>query len=242
MSLSVLYEDNHLLVVDKPAGIATMGAAAGELSVAELAKEYLKHRYDKPGNVYLGIVSRLDLPVTGVLVFARTSKAAGRLAEQFRAGRVAKRYWCLVSKTPTSGEFGTCTDWITKSESQRKMIIAHSKRPPAQLATLDYQTVAEFPRAMLLEVDLKSGRKHQIRLQLSAREAPVLGDEKYGSAASFPHGIALHARSLTLEHPTRKESLTFVARLPESWRKWAIKRGVANFFRHVDPTEPLGDA
>ncbi len=223
----VLYEDNHLLVLNKPAGIATQGVSEDEESMVTLAKEYLKWKYDKPGNVYLGVVSRLDRPVTGVLVFARTSKAAARLTTQFSQRGVEKTYWALASRLPLAGRAaGRLEDWLTKSESQRKTIIARSKRPPAQKASLLYRQLDTFPRAVLLEIRLETGRKHQIRVQLGARDAAVLGDERYGSAASFPRGVALHARELTLEHPTRKERLSFVAPLPQSWRDWAKSRGV----------------
>ncbi len=242
MTLDVLYEDNHLLVVNKPPGIATMGGSSEEDSMVTLAKEYLKWKYDKPGNVYLGVVSRLDRPVTGVLVFARTSKSAGRLTTQFSQRGVEKTYWALASRLPEEDcEAGRLEDWLTKSESQRKIIVARSQRPPAQPASLSYRLLDRFPRAVLLEIDLETGRKHQIRVQLGSRDAAVLGDERYGSVASFPQGIALHARRLRLVHPTRKEPLTFCAPLPGSWHDWARSRGVARSIERWDRVEVSGD-
>ncbi len=233
--LEVLYEDNHLLVVDKPAGVATMGVSDDEESMVTLAKEYLRWKYDKPGNVYLGIVSRLDRPVTGVLVLARTSKAAARLTTQFSRHEVSKIYWGLASRLPIPGrKEAACEDWLTKSEAQRKIIVARSKRPPAQEARLTYRLLESLPRAVLLEIRLETGRKHQIRVQLGSRDAAILGDEQYDSVSSFPHGIALHARELSLIHPTRKEPLTFTSPLPESWYQWAKSRAVVRSIERWD--------
>jgi 23S rRNA pseudouridine1911/1915/1917 synthase len=217
--LQVLYEDNHLLVVNKPAGIATMGTAAGTPSMVTLAKQYLKQQYQKPGNVYLGVVSRLDSLVSGVLVFARTSKAAARLSKQFRDRQTQKQYWAIVSGTPQPKQ-GELVHWMFKDESQQRMAVSRKKSADAQEARLKYQTVRAFPQATLLEVELLTGRKHQIRVQLAEAGHPILGDRKYGSQATFPAGIALHARILVIEHPTLKQSMTFNATLPKAWEKW----------------------
>ena len=217
--LHVLYEDNHLLVVNKPAGIATMGTAAGTTSMVTLAKLYLKQQYKKPGNVYLGVVSRLDSLVSGVLVFARTSKAAARLSEQFRERGTKKLYWAVVAGVPEPKK-GELVHWMSKDESQQRMVVRTKKTADAQEARLKYQTLREFADGTLVEVELLTGRKHQIRVQLAAAGHPILGDQKYGSDQAFPAGIALHARILTIEHPTLKKAMTFNARLPKAWEKW----------------------
>ena len=218
--LHVLYEDNHLLVVNKPAGIATMGTASGTASMVTLAKEYLKRQYKKPGNVYLGVVSRLDSLVSGVLVFARTSKAAARLSEQFRERATKKVYWTIVSGVPQPKK-GELVHWMSKDESRQRMVASTKKTADTQEARLKYQTLREFSTGTLLEVELLTGRKHQIRVQLAAAGHPILGDRKYGSSESFPAGIALHARILTIEHPTLKKGMIFNAGLPKGWEKWS---------------------
>lgn len=217
--LQVLYEDNHLLVVNKPAGVATMGMAAGATSMVTLAKEYLKQHFKKPGNVYLGVVSRLDSLVSGVLIFARTSKGAARLSEQFRERGAKKIYWAIVAGAPEP-KSAELVHWISKDESQQRMVVRNKKFADAQEARLRYQTLRKFAGGTLLEVELQTGRKHQIRVQLAAAGHAILGDRKYGSQEPFPAGIALHARSLTIDHPTLKKPLTFVAELPKAWGKW----------------------
>lgn len=219
--LEILHEDNHLLVVNKPAGIATMGVTEDEPSVAKLAKEYLKEKYQKPGNVYLGVVSRLDALVSGVLVFARTSKAAARLSEQFRERETGKIYWAVVEKLPQASS-RELVHWVKKDEHHQRMVVTSPQATGAQEARLSYRPLQKLSRGELLEVELLTGRKHQIRLQLATVGAPILGDRKYGSEKPFPHGIALHARQLTLTHPTTKEPLSFIAPLPAAWSKLGI--------------------
>ena len=220
--LDVIFEDNHLLVVCKAAGLVTQGAAPGQTSVIDLARQYLKQKYHKPGNVYLGIVSRLDAPATGVLVLARTSKAASRLAEQFRTGRVAKTYWAVVQGHPEPAS-GECVDWIRKDDRQHRMSVTKSSDRSAQQARLTYRTLAVRQEVTVLEIDLKTGRKHQIRLQLAHRGHPILGDTKYGATRGFAAGIGLHSRRLVLEHPVRREPLTIQAPCPTSWRHLGIE-------------------
>jgi 23S rRNA pseudouridine1911/1915/1917 synthase len=221
--LPVLYEDNHVLVVSKPAGLATQGAASGQTSVVDLAREYLKQKYAKPGNVYLGIVSRLDASATGVLILARTSKAAGRLAAQFRSGQVEKTYWAIVQGHPEPAA-GECVDWVWKDERRHRMIVTQSSQHrQAQQARLTYRTLVALEQETLLEVTLHTGRKHQIRLQLAHRGHPILGDGKYGATTGFPRGIALHARRLVVEHPVRKVPLVIEAPCPPSWRRLGIE-------------------
>jgi 23S rRNA pseudouridine1911/1915/1917 synthase len=216
MSLAILYEDNHLLAVDKPAGLATMGAAEGEASLVTVARHYLKERYHKPGNVYIGVVSRLDALATGVVVLAKTSKGAARLSEQFRAGRVEKTYRAAVEGTvePPSGE---CRGWISKDDRRQRMFVHDQPHPGGQEAILAYRTRQRLREITLLEVQLETGRKHQIRVQLAALGHPILGDRKYGGKMPFPAGIALHAWKLRLEHPTKKTPLELEAPLPATW-------------------------
>lgn len=216
----ILYEDNHLLIVNKPAGLATMGAVAGSDSLCEQARQYIKRKFQKPGNVYLGVVSRLDAAVTGAVVFARTSKAAARLTEQFRSREVEKVYWAIVAGLPPLD--ATCTDWLVKDDRQQRMIVVDAGRSGAQEAQLSFRRLATARRVALLEVQLQTGRKHQIRLQLGSRGWPVLGDEKYGSHSRWPLGIALHARRLQIDHPTKHEPIAVTAPLPAAWAKFGV--------------------
>jgi 23S rRNA pseudouridine1911/1915/1917 synthase len=221
-ALEILYEDNHLLVVNKPAGLATMGTPAGNPSLLEIAREYIKRRYRKPGNVYLGVVSRLDAPVTGVVVLARTSKAARRLTEQFRTQVVQKAYWAVVEGVMKPSA-GTCVDWVVHDERHRRMHIAGPKLPGAKEARLAYRSLEALEDSTLLEIELETGRKHQIRLQLAHRGYPVVGDLKYGSHRKFPAGIALHARRLVFSHPIKGTPVTLESPLPDSWRSLGIE-------------------
>jgi 23S rRNA pseudouridine1911/1915/1917 synthase len=198
-----------------------MGVAEGKPSLLTVAKDYIKRKYDKPGNVYLGIVSRLDAPVTGAIVLARTSKAASRLTAQFREGTVDKSYWALVDEAPDPEE-AECVDWMRKDERHRKMHVTHADHPEAKEARLRYRTIARLRRATLLEVRLETGRKHQIRVQLARRGHPIIGDRKYGSPTAFPDGIALHARHLEITHPVRKTPLRLTAPTPACWEAFGI--------------------
>lgn len=215
--LPVLYEDNHLLVVDKPSGLPTMGAESGAATAVTLAAAYLKQRYHKPGNVFVGVVSRLDSLVSGALVLARTSKAASRLSEQFRDQTTEKRYLAWVEGYLEAPQWLELRDWVCKNEARQRMEVASAKTAGAQEAALRVQTLTKQPKRTLVAVDLLSGRKHQIRLQLAAHGHPILGDRKYGATTSFPRGIALHCHELTIEHPTRKERMTFTAPVPKYW-------------------------
>ena len=220
-SLEIIYEDNHLLAVAKPAGLATMGLRQNEPTLLTVAKDYVKHRYNKPGNVYLGVVSRLDAPVTGLVLLARTSKAASRLTEQFRSRTVQKTYWALVEGLvqPAAGE---CVDWLGHDERHRRMHIVGPTVAGAKEARLGYRRLRKLDGVSLLEVSPETGRKHQIRLQLAHRNHPVLGDRKYGSQRPFPVGISLHARRLTITHPVKKEPLTLEVPLPAAWRLYGV--------------------
>ena len=216
-ALSILYEDNHLLAVNKPAGLPTMGALPQAPSLLALAKQYIKQRYNKPGNVYLGVMSRLDAPVTGVVLLARNSKAARRLTEQFRSRSVQKTYWAMVEGLvrPAAGRL---VDWLLRDKRHRRVCVAGPSVAGAQQAELSYKRIGLLEGNSLLEITLHTGRKHQIRVQLAHRGHPIVGDVKYGSTRRFPAGIALHARRITLLHPVRREQLTIVADLPPYWR------------------------
>ncbi len=186
------------------------------------ARYYLKQKYRKPGNVYVGVVSRIDTPVSGVIVLARTSKAARRLNEQFRSRTVLKQYWALVEGKP-SPSTGECVDWLRHDERRRRMEIAKPDAPAAQEARMVYRRLRTFSGISLVEVELHTGRKHQIRVQLAHRGWPIVGDQRYGSRHAFPAGIALHARSLTLIHPTSGESIKFVAPMPLTWTAFGVR-------------------
>ena len=216
--IQVIYEDNHLLVINKPAELATMGALAGEPTAAAWAAEYLKRSCQKPGNAFVGVVSRLDSFVTGVLVLARTSKAAKRLTEQFRDRQTSKLYYACVEGRLDEPDWRTLSAHISKNDAAHRMEIVTPKSKDSQLATLQFRTLTSSKSCSLLEIDLGTGRKHQIRLQLSDLGHPILGDNKYGAISKFPKGIALHAYKLTLTHPTLRQSMSFLAPLPTSWR------------------------
>jgi len=219
--LDVLYEDNHLLAVNKPAALATMGTPVGKPTLLAIAKQYIKQKYGKPGNVYLGVMSRLDAPVTGVVLLARTSKAARRMTEQFRAHLVEKVYWALV-EGPVEPVCGECIDWVGADERHRRMHIVGPPLPGAKQARLSYRRLKNIGADSLLEVLLATGRKHQIRLQLADRGWPILGDRKYGSNRRWPAGIALHARRLAIVHPVNGDRLTLEAPLPEAWDRFGL--------------------
>lgn len=217
--LEVLFEDNHLLVVNKPAVLATMGVREDEPSLLAQCKSYIKRKYDKPGNVFLGVVSRLDSFVTGVIVFARTSKAAARLTKQFQTGSVDKKYWAIVTcdSVPPSGML---EDWLIKNDGRRRMETTSEKTNGAKQARLRFRRLDSLEKQAqhLLEVELLTGRKHQIRVQLSEHGMPIVGDRKYGCSAPFGNGIALHAYELAIDHPTSKSRMTFHCEPPNYWK------------------------
>ena len=211
--METIYEDNHLLVVNKPNGQLVQGDATGRETLLDEAKAWLKAKYDKPGNVYLGLVHRLDRPASGVVVLARTSKAASRLSEEFRSHRPHKTYRAIVS-----GELSDSDVWIDhllREEFQSRVVSA----PAGKKAELKYQRLSTGKDTSLVEIDLITGRHHQIRVQFAHRGHPILGDQRYGSRHAFvPDAIALHACELQIKHPTRDEIMRFTAETPASWK------------------------
>jgi RluA family pseudouridine synthase len=212
VTFTVLYVDNHLLAVCKPAGVLTQGDRTGDTPLLELCRTYVKQQFNKPGQVFLGLVHRLDRPVSGVLVLARTSKAAARLSAQFRARQVQKIYWALVEgKVPAEG---VLLDRLIRTAT-RSRLAAHE---PGLLAELRFTRLGYWRGTSWVEIALGTGRHHQIRVQFAHYGHPVVGDRRYGATTSFtPHAIALHARTLKLRHPTRPEILTFTAEPERHW-------------------------
>jgi 23S rRNA pseudouridine1911/1915/1917 synthase len=230
--LHILFEDNHCLAVCKPAPLLTQGVPPGIPTLEALAKAYLKERYRKAGNVYLGIPHRLDRPVSGVVLFARNTKAARRLAEQFQDRQVQKVYWAVVEPTadgrlpPLEGEW---EDWLLKVREEARTERASADTPGARRAVLRFRRLRETAGGSLLEIEPVTGRMHQIRVQAAGRGWPVRGDVLYGARLPFgPEAelprdrvIALHGRSLTFLHPIRYEPVTVTAPLPAAWGEWA---------------------
>lgn len=226
--LEILYEDNHLLVVNKPAGIATMGTEHGE-SAHSLAVDYLRRTYDKPGRVYLGVVSRLDRVTSGVLVLARTSKAASRLVPQFgqtgrhkdrKYGRAVKLYLAVVEGR-LSEDAGEWACGVRKDDAARRMRVVPMSDPGASDARLRFWTLRRGPHATLIAAQLLTGRKHQIRVQFADAGYPVWGDLKYGSRQPFALGVALHCWQVHITHPTQKVSIGFDVEPPTTWNRFA---------------------
>lgn len=221
--MTVLYEDNHLMVVNKEPGEIVQGDKTGDEPLVETLKRWLKEKYGKPGNVFLGVVHRLDRPVGGVVVFAKTSKALTRLNEMFRKGEVHKTYWALTRNKPTPPA-ARLVNWITTVEKTNKSTAHARPVADAKEAALSYAHRASSDRYHLLEVNLETGRKHQIRVQLSAAGMPVKGDLKYGDKRSNPDGsISLLARRIRFEHPVSHEMIDITAPLPPDklWQAFA---------------------
>lgn len=213
--MDVVYEDNHLIIVNKSSSEIVQGDKTGDKPLAEMVKEYIKQKYHKPGNVFLGVVHRLDRPVSGLVVFARTSKALARLNEMFRTKEVHKTYWAIVGNCPPTEE-GELVHWLVRNEKQNKSYAYDKEKPEAKKAVLDYKLIGRSERYFLLEVDLKTGRHHQIRCQLAKMGCPIKGDLKYGSPRSNPDGsICLQARRVRFVHPVSKQEIDVTAPVPE---------------------------
>ncbi len=213
----ILYEDNHCLAVAKPAGCLSTHYGGKEETLDRAVKHYLKKKYKKPGNVFLGIVHRLDRVVSGVLLFARTSKAAARLAKQFREGTVEKVYWAMVEgRMPKSS--GDLKSWLRKDVHAGRVLVVAPGTAGGREASLIYQQRAYADDLTWLEIRPQTGRTHQLRVQLAHEGHPIFGDKKYGSVNTFNGAIALHARTLVFIHPVRDEPVSLTAPLPDSWR------------------------
>lgn len=206
----------------KPAGMLTVGDKTGDRTLLQLARQYVREKYRKPGDVYLGVVHRLDRPVSGVVLFARTSKAAARLSEQFRTGRVQKLYLAWVEGAPTKPA-GTMTDLLIKDEQRNVTRTAPADATDSRTAELAYRTLKRTAAASLLEIVPRTGRSHQIRVQLASRGLPIIGDVKYGARGAQAGQISLHATRLTFEHPTRHEPVSVHAEPPPEWDDLFVK-------------------
>ena len=213
--MTVVYEDNHVIIVNKSSSEIVQGDKTGDKPLSETVKEYIKEAYAKPGNVFLGVVHRLDRPVSGVVLFARTSKALPRLNDMFRNGEVRKTYWAIVKDAPPQAS-GTLEHWLVRNEKQNKSYAYDREVPNSKKAILNYRVIGSSDNYYLLEVDLKTGRHHQIRCQLAKMGCPIKGDLKYGAKRSNPDGsISLHARSISFTHPVSKQPIEAVAPVPE---------------------------
>ena len=212
--MTVVYEDNHIIVVNKTASEIVQGDKTGDVPLSEMVQQYLKEKYNKPGNVFIGVTHRLDRPVSGLVVFAKTSKALARLNEMFRNGEVKKTYWAIVKERPKELE-GELQHWLVRNEKQNKSYAYDKEVKNSKKAVLCYKLIAHSVNYHLLEVDLKTGRHHQIRCQLAKMGCPIKGDLKYGSPRSNPDGsICLHARRVHFIHPVSKQEIDLIAPLP----------------------------
>lgn len=212
--MEVIYEDNHIIIVSKRSGEIVQGDKTGDEPLSDTVKEWIKVKYNKPGNVFLGVVHRLDRPVSGLVVFAKTSKALSRLNEMFRVGDVHKTYWAIVGKRPAQEE-ATLTHWIVRNEKQNKSYAYGKEVKNSKKAQLHYRVIGASDRYTLVEVHLMTGRHHQIRCQLAKIGCPIKGDLKYGAPRSNPDGsISLLSRFVEFIHPVSKEKITATAPLP----------------------------
>ncbi|MDD4590087.1 MAG: RNA pseudouridine synthase [Parabacteroides sp.] len=213
--MKVIYEDNHIIAVDKTCSEIVQGDKTGDAPLSDMLKAWLKEKYAKPGQVFVGVTHRLDRPVSGVVIFAKTSKALTRMNDMFRDGEVKKIYWAIVKNEPPVQE-GELVNWLVRNEKQNKSYAYDNERPDAKKAVLDYKVIAHSDRYFLLEIELKTGRHHQIRCQLANIGCPIKGDLKYGFARSNPDGgISLHARSAEFIHPVSKQKVKIVASVPD---------------------------
>jgi Pseudouridylate synthases, 23S RNA-specific len=212
--MEVIYEDNHLIAVNKTCSEIVQGDKTGDTPLSEMLKTWLKEKYCKPGNVYVGVTHRLDRPVSGLVLFAKTSKALPRMNEMFRNGDIKKTYWAIVKNRPLQAE-GELVHWLVRNEKQNKSYAYDTEKPDAKKAILHYKLIASSDNYYLLEVDLKTGRHHQIRCQLAKMGCPIKGDLKYGADRSNKDGgISLHAHSAEFIHPVSKQPVKIVAPVP----------------------------
>ena len=219
--INVIYEDNHIIVVEKPVNIPVQADDSKDLDFLSMIKKYIKDKYNKPGNVYVGLVHRLDRPVGGIMVFAKTSKAASRLSEQVRLNKIKKVYHAVIEGKPLKE--GHLEDYLLKDSKTNTTKVNKS----GKLSILDYKLISTVENLSLVKVFLKTGRSHQIRVQFSSRNLPLYGDQRYNKNAKVGQQLALYATSLSFEHPTTKENLTFELDLPNKY-PWNI-HNVNNF-------------
>jgi len=222
--MTILYEDNHLIIINKSCGEIVQSDPSGDVSLEQTVKDYLKEKYDKTGDVFLGVVHRLDRPVSGITLFARTSKAQLRLNSMFREKSIRKTYWAIVKDLPPD-KTGTLTHYIVRNRKTKRSYAHKTESPDSKKAILHYQHIASSDRYHLLEIDLETGRHHQIRCQLAAIGCPVRGDLKYGYPRSNPNGgISLHARRIRFQHPVKDEELDLIAPVPDDplWKIFEI--------------------
>ena len=213
--MQVLYEDNHLIIVYKEAGEIVQADKSGDIPLSEIVKQWLKAKYNKPGNVFLGVVHRLDRPVSGLVIFAKTSKALTRLNNMFRNGEIHKTYWAIVTRPPFEPE-ATLTDWLVRNERQNKSYAYNHQVPTSKKSILHYKVINQTDHYTLLEVNLMTGRHHQIRSQLAAMGCPIKGDLKYGAQRSNPDGsISLLSRHMEFVHPVSKTLISLDSPLPD---------------------------
>ena len=222
--MEVIYEDNHIIIVNKKSGEIVQGDKTGDRPLSDIVKDYIKEKYAKPGAVFLGVVHRLDRPVSGLVVFARTSKALSRLNKMFAEGEVHKTYWAITKNAPRDNE-GTLTHWLVRNEKQNKSYAYEQEKPNAKKAILKYHVLSHSDNYSLIEVQLLTGRHHQIRCQLAAIGCPIKGDLKYGAPRSNPDGsISLLSRRVEFVHPVSKETIIAEAPLPDDnlWRAFNL--------------------
>lgn len=220
--MNVIYEDNHIILVNKASSEIVQGDKTGDTPLSETVKQYLKEKYHKPGNVFLGVTHRLDRPVSGLVLFARTSKALSRLNEMFKTKEIKKTYWAIVKNQPPAPA-GELVHWLVRNEKQNKSYAYDREVKDSKKASLDYKVIGKSDHYFLLEINLHTGRHHQIRCQLAKMGCPIKGDLKYGAQRSNPNGsICLHARKIEFIHPVSKEKLVFEAPVPDTalWKSF----------------------
>ena len=225
--MKVLYEDNHIIIVNKSAGEIVQGDKTGDRTLGDEVKAYIKEKYNKPGEVFLGVTHRLDRPVSGVVVFARTSKALSRLNEMFKSHeKIQKTYWAIVQTPPPTAQ-GRLENYLWRNEKQNKSFVVKAGTKDAKRAVLSYKTVSQSDRYTLLEINLETGRHHQIRCQLAALGCPIKGDLKYGAKRSNPDGgISLHARKIEFIHPVSKLPIAIMAPVPNDTLWHALENNI----------------
>ncbi|UKK47436.1 RNA pseudouridine synthase [Prevotella sp. E9-3] len=221
--MEVVYEDNHIIIVNKESGEIVQGDKTGDTPLSDIVKQYIKEKYQKPGEVFLGVVHRLDRPVAGLVVFARTSKALTRLNKMFAESDVHKTYWAITKNTPKEPE-GRLTHWLVRNEQQNKSYAYDTEKPHSKKAVLDYKVIGHSDNYCLIEVKLLTGRHHQIRCQLAAMGCPIRGDLKYGAKRSNPDGsISLQSHHVEFIHPVSKQLISLEAPLPHDplWKSFS---------------------